>query len=193
MKIAIYGGSFDYFHKGHFEIIKRLSKDYDIVLVIPTTIRYYKKNTQMFSFNERFETVVEKTKKLPNVKVLDIERNVDSDWRFINSLLKIKEIYGDNDYYVAMGSDSFQNFESWCSYETILNEVKNLVVFRRPGYEKDFPNVKHIYIEDMDMNISSTALRAKLKETIEEIDLDEMIDDLSFCKGYEDFLDNYNY
>ena len=57
MKIAIYGLSADPFHNGHFEIIKRLSKTFDKVIVVPTTIRYYKANAQMFSFDERFRVV----------------------------------------------------------------------------------------------------------------------------------------
>ena len=46
-KIAIYGLSADPLHKGHLEIIKYLSEHFDKVIVVPTTVRYYKKNIQM--------------------------------------------------------------------------------------------------------------------------------------------------
>ena len=196
-QIAIYGGSFDPIHNAHTEIIKRLSGEYDVVVVIPTTIRYYKENKQMFSFSARFNSVVEKTKTFANVKVLDIERSVSDNWRFINSLLAVKKIYGEeNEYFLAMGSDSFQKFKTWCSWENIVKEVSSIIVFHRPGFEeKDFPSgIKFEYIKDMDMNISSTYLREQLRNYLSEAeDFDMMIDDLLFCKGYEEYLEDYHY
>lgn len=196
MKIAIYGGTFDIMHVGHKEIIKRLSEKFDKVIVVPTTIRYYKANAQMFSFEERYRVVKSFCDSFDNVEVSDLERTVDSGWRFIDTLrkltsCKIMKSLDEYEYYVAMGSDSFQKFETWCDYEEILKRAK-LLVFRRPGYEDNFPNIPHEYIEDIDINVSSTELREKLRKEIYE-DFDEMIDDLSFCKGYEDLIENYKY
>ena len=196
MRIAIYGGSFDPCHEGHIEIIKRLSEKFDKVIVVPTTIRYYKKNTQMFSFNERFERVKQLCAEFKNVEVSDIERDVGDSWRFVDTLRKISSgktmsSLDDYDYYVAMGSDSFQKFKTWCDYKEILKRAK-LLVFRRPGFEDNFPNIPHKYIDDIDIDISSTKLRKKLRKEIYE-DFDEMIDDLSFCKDYEDLIENYKY
>lgn len=196
MKIAVFGLTGDPVHSGHLEIIERLSKTYDLVVVIPTTIRYYKENKQMFSFSKRFDEIEKKTSKFANVKVSDIERDAPQDWRFINSLIKtIQEFGNDNEYYLAMGSDSFQNFKSWCAWEKITDLVKSIVVFHRPGYEKEkFPTgINYTYVENMNNPISSTALREKIEEKIEEIDLDEMMDDLLFCKGYEEYLEDYHY
>lgn len=189
MKVCIMGGSFDPLHKGHLEIIKRLSNMFDKVLVVPTTIRYYKKNLQMFSFNERFENVKNHTSSFKNVEVSDVERSVDENWRFINTLDALIE--DGNEYFIAMGSDSFQKFETWCDYEKILEKAK-LIVFKRPNYETNFPNIEHTYIDDIDIDISSTTIRNKIKNYIEEFDFDVFIDDLSFTKGFEDELD-YNY
>ena len=88
-KIAIYGLSADPLHKGHLEIIKYLSEHFDKVIVVPTTVRYYKKNIQMFSFNERFETVKRKCECFKNVEVDDIERNAPDSWRYIDTLRKL--------------------------------------------------------------------------------------------------------
>ena len=198
-KLVVFGLTADPFHKGHLEIIKNLSKRFDKVVVVPTTIRYYKKNVQMFSFNERYNSILEaiSNNNLQNAVVSDLERNVPDTWRFVDSLMEIKKTFGQEDYeyYVAMGSDSFQKFETWCNYQTILDNVESLVVFKRPGYEDSFPqNIKYIYIEDINLDISSTMLRERIKEYVNDInDFDTMIDDITFIDGFENELDNIEY
>lgn len=186
-KVAIYGGSFDPWHSAHYEIVKRLSEKFDKVIVVPTTIRYYKKNENMFSFNYRYEQVKKAVSKFSNVEVSDIERDVDYDWRFLDTLRtitsgKFMKSVDDYKYYVAIGSDSFINFKTWFAWEEILKRA-SLVVFHRPGYEKEsFPNdIPYEYIEDMDMNISSTQLRQKLNEEISAEDFEDFLSDVGWA------------
>jgi len=162
MKIVLFGGTFDPWTSAHQEITERLSKLYDRVLIIPTAIRYYKYNQQMFSFSQRLSDARLHIKDFKNVKVLDLEKNIDDDWRFIDSLEAVRRMYGiENEYFVAIGSDSLQKFTRWSSWEKIL-ELSKLVVFNRPGYEKDFPNIPFDFLP-MDNPISSTEIRNKIK------------------------------
>ncbi len=163
MKFVIFGGSFDPWTSAHQEITERLSACYDRVLVIPTAVRYYKANTQMFTFDQRFEAAAEKTASLGNVSISDIERNVDGSWRFVNTLEKVIERNGkENEYFVAIGSDSLQNFTTWYQWEKIL-ELSKLVVFNRPGYTGGFPDIPYKYLP-MENRISSTEIRKKIFE-----------------------------
>lgn len=190
-KIAIYGLSADPLHKGHLEIIKYLSEHFDKVIVVPTTVRYYKKNIQMFSFNERFETVKRKCECFKNVEVDDIERNAPDSWRYIDTLRKlssgrIKKSLDEYQYYTVMGSDSWQNFTTWESYEEILKRSK-ILVFKRPGYEDNFPDLPFEYV-DMNVDISSTEIREKMRKSFEEFLFDDILDE-SFTKGFEELLE----
>ena len=189
-KIAIYGLSADPLHKGHLEIIKYLSEHFDKVIVVPTTVRYYKKNIQMFSFNERFETVKRKCECFKNVEVDDIERNAPDSWRYIDTLRKLSsgkivKSLDECQYYTVMGSDSWQNFTTWESYEEILKRSK-ILVFKRPGYEDNFPDLPFEYV-DMNIDISSTEIREKMRKSFEEFLFDDMLDE-SFTKGFEDLI-----
>ena len=189
-KIAIYGLSADPLHKGHLEIIKYLSEHFDKVIVVPTTVRYYKKNIQMFSFNERFETVKKKCECFKNVEVDDIERNAPDSWRYIDTLRKLSsgkivKSLDECQYYTVMGSDSWQNFTTWESYEEILKRSK-ILVFKRPGYEDNFPDLPFEYV-DMNIDISSTEIREKMRKSFEEFLFDDMLDE-SFTKGFEDLI-----
>ena len=190
-KIAIYGLSADPLHKGHLEIIKYLSEHFDKVIVVPTTVRYYKKNIQMFSFNERFEVVKRKCERFKNVEVDDIERNAPDSWRYIDTLRKLSsgkivKSLDECQYYTVMGSDSWQNFTTWESYEEILKRSK-ILVFKRPGYEDNFPDLPFEYV-DMNVDISSTEIREKMRKSFEEFLFDDILDE-SFTKGFEELLE----
>lgn len=190
-KIAIYGLSADPLHKGHLEIIKYLSEHFDKVIVVPTTVRYYKKNIQMFSFNERFEVVKRKCECFKNVEVDDIERNAPDSWRYIDTLRKLSggkivKSLDECQYYTVMGSDSWQNFTTWESYEEILKRSK-ILVFKRPGYEDNFPDLPFEYV-DMNVDISSTEIREKMRKSFEEFLFDDILDE-SFTKGFEELLE----
>ena len=77
----------------HMEIIERLSKKFDKVIVVPTNVNYYKNykghDRAMFSFTERYDTLVEKCKNLENVEINNVERDVVEGWRFIHTLKKL--------------------------------------------------------------------------------------------------------
>lgn len=178
--IAIYGGTFDPIHSAHLEIIETLSRDFDKVIIIPTTIRYYKNNSGMFSFNERFENVKKKVADMENVIVSDIERFVDIDWRFIDTLKSIKKLYGKADYIVAMGADSFIKFPTWAQYEEIT-KMASIVVFGRPGCRiQDFPPISYLRYYDMSNNASSTEIRKKLSTLLNDTDFDDFMSDIGF-------------
>ena len=162
MRIVLFGGTFDPWTSAHQEIAERLSRLYDRVIVLPTDIRYYKHNNQMFSFEERLSAAKSHVRGLKNVRVLDLEHNIDDDWRFIDTLEAVRRIYGlEHDYFVAIGSDSLQRFTSWTSWQKIL-EGARLVVFNRPGYNNRLPRLPFEYLP-MDNDISSTQVRQELR------------------------------
>lgn len=92
--------------------------------------------------------------------------------------------------YIAMGSDSLQNFKTWSNWENIL-KISKLIVFNRPGYTSNFPtDINYEYVE-MNNDASSTKVRKNLlalmshfEEKIEEDDFDIWIDDITWAKDY---------
>ena len=193
----------------HMEIIERLSKKFDKVIVVPTNVNYYKNykghDRAMFSFTERYDTLVEKCKNLENVEINNVERDAVEGWRFIHTLKKLMGYtitYDDyekiksqleeakEEWYVAMGSDSLQNFKTWSEWENIIKLAK-LVVFNRPGYTDNFPtDIEYEYLE-MNNDISSTKVRKnllslidKFEDRIEEDDFDIWVDDMTWGKEY---------
>ncbi|MCR5062996.1 MAG: nicotinate-nicotinamide nucleotide adenylyltransferase [Treponema sp.] len=158
MTIAIFGGTFDPWSSAHQEISERLAKKYDKVFVVPTNVSYYRSNEKMYSFDERVELAEKSLRNIDNVEILTIERSVGKDWRYIDTLKEIVKTYGnENQYFTAIGSDSLQKFTTWTKYEDILN-LSKLIVFNRPKYTTDFPDIEYEYLP-MENPISSTQLR----------------------------------
>ena len=70
MRIALFPGSFDPFHNGHFEVVERASKLFDTVVV--AAMRNPQKATALFDLDERKELIERSTSDLPNVKILGL-------------------------------------------------------------------------------------------------------------------------
>ena len=164
MKIVLFGGTFDPWTSAHQEIAETLSRLYDRVIVIPTDIKYYKENEQMFSFEERICEARSKVQNLQNVRIIDLEKNIDNNWRFVNTLDAVRRMYGqEHEYFVAIGSDSLQKFTTWTKWQEILEKSK-LLVFNRPGYTQNFPDIPFEYLP-MENPVSSTQLREELRNS----------------------------
>ena len=174
-KIVLYGGSFNPLHSAHLEIIDYLSKHYDLVVIIPTNVTYYKDADPMFSFEERYKAIKDKISVFNNVVISTVEKNIPKTWRFIDTLkymVKYHVLYKDEDIdkisediknvdtqiYLAIGSDSLLTFKTWYAWQDILKLAK-LVVFNRPGYTENLPrDIEYEYIP-MNNPESSTRLR----------------------------------
>lgn len=151
--VVIFGGTFDPFHQGHFEIVKSLSKEFDKVLVIPTNVSYYK-NHKITDFKTRFDNVKKQLKTFSNVEVSDIERtNITQS--FYDVLKIISKEY--TNISLALGSDEYNMLDTWKNYKEILKLAK-LVVITRPNYEINYKFIINKII-NLNMNISSTQLR----------------------------------
>ena len=101
---------------------------------------------------------------------------------------KVIELYGnENEYSVAIGSDSLQKFTTWHKWEEILN-LSKLVVFNRPGYTEDFPAIPYEYLQ-MENEVSSSALRQKLTRFFSDEDFENLLDEDWLLNGQRNLED----
>jgi nicotinate-nucleotide adenylyltransferase len=174
MKIAIFGGSFDPIHKGHLEIIGKLFDDFnmDKVIVIPTNVSYYKKNKAMFTYDKKIEIcklVINNDKKLNglNIEVSDIERTIKDDEGFAHTILRLKDIYPNDELFTVIGSDSYNYLNTWRKYELIPQNSK-IIVAKRPENEISTSVGIDYLVLEMNNENSSTEIRKKIIELILE-------------------------
>lgn len=162
MKIGVYVGSFDPFHKGHEDITNYiLNNNYvDKVIIIPT-LSYWDK-----SIKTTLEDRIEMIKLLENER---IEVNCDlNNYQYTYEIMnELKKRYNNSSLYLVIGADSLISFNKWKEVNKILKN--NILVIPRNNidvykYINEYSEKnKFIVVSDFKKrDVSSTMIRDKL-------------------------------
>ena len=161
--IALFGGSFDPPHIGHQAIIKALLdiKYIDKIIVMPTFLNPFKE--QSFASPElRLEWLYELFEGLKKVKISDYEIREEKKVPTIKSVKHLLKTY--KKVYLVIGADNLLTLDKWQNY----SELKELVTFIVAS--RDNIKIPQEFITlNIDINISSTQIRKKMKNRIDKI------------------------
>jgi len=160
-KIAIFGGTFDPIHKGHFyaaEIaIKKLSLDKLIIIVAKDQWR--RKNKIQAKPNQRLEMVnlaineekFDSKTRLLNyenkfiIQASDIDIKREGKTYTIDTINEIQSLHGEkHSYFFLIGADVALDIHNWKNFNDINNLV-NIVVVNRKIQENIMPKIKERY------------------------------------------------
>lgn len=190
-RIGIFGGTFNPIHTGHINSLVEVQQKMklDEIKVIPAYQSPGRELIQSPSPDQRFEMVELGLK--GQYDFIDIDsremqrQGVSYTIDTINSLLE-EDSKGEHEFFLILGLDQFSAFDSWKSYESILEKV-HLIVTSRLGYHfplshKDFSESLQEKISEFDgyqcllktgkwihfvrlndIDISSTEVRKRLK------------------------------
>jgi len=171
-KIVIYRGLFDPLHNAHKAIIAELYNRFDEIYIVPAK----HKLNMMFSDNARLSFINDFVNKCyPNLNKIhvindELKDETDELSKMFNLVNHIRSKYLnkdlENEIYLSIGLDEYENLKNWYKYEDLLKIVK-LIVFNRG--ELKFNRL----LEDADTdimtleihgfeNISSTKIRNEI-------------------------------
>jgi len=193
-KIAFYGGSFDPFHNGHLTIAKKLTEIFQLneFVFVPAFHAPHKKDKKPTSAFHRFAMLCLATNDEAKIKVSKMEIDAPEKPYTFETLTKLKNELIDAEIFFVLGADSWEEITTWREWETVLT-LTNVIVVTRPGYEIGFSHVteeirkrivdlrgssqqenkgqrtkdkgQKIFVTDaVQLNISSTAIRQKIRE-----------------------------
>lgn len=169
MKIGIFGGSFNPFHKGHLEIIKNTHKIYkfDKLYVIPTFSTPNKTFLiEKVDAKHRYKMIKKaiKKEKLNYVKVSKIEIKEKMSSYTFNTLKQLQRKHMNDKLYLIIGEDNYQTFDSWYKSSQILDIVENVLVYRRDNKSNIArnENPKFVDLENIIYRVSSTKILSEL-------------------------------
>ena len=166
MKIGLFFGSFNPVHIGHKVIASYLVDftDLDKVMFVVSPQNPLKQKISLLDQYHRLQIIRAEIEDNSKLEVSDIEFDMPKPSYTIDTLVRLKEKYPDNNYSIIMGSDNLQNFHNWKNYEQILEDY-SVYVYPRPGYEISGSHKNIHIIEGVpQMEISSSFIRKSIKE-----------------------------
>ena len=140
MKIAIYLGSFNPFHVGHFAVVFKAIRNFkvDKVIVVPTMQNPWKTENPI-SIDDRIK-IIEETMKLGNswlgsyvdgrYIIDDIEKSLIPPYYSYATLHALKNKYCNDEIFILCGEDTIEDIPNWMHGGEILKDYNFLICDR---------------------------------------------------------------
>lgn len=172
--IAVFGGTFNPIHIGHFEMLNELNSlgFIDKIIILPSKIPPHKEVDFLALPAHRLNMCYILSKMFPKALVSDLELKREGKSYTVDTIAELKRIYPDAKLYFAVGGDMLCSFNTWkdyaeiikntaiisfdrgnCDYDSLISSADNL---RKQGAEI-------IILEKEITNISSTYIRQNIQ------------------------------
>lgn len=164
MRLGVFGGSFDPIHVGHL-IIAEYAREFmklDKVIFIPVGNPSHREN-KLESNYHRYNMVKMAIKNNKNFEISDIEMRDGKINYTYDTLMELKKIYMDSDFFEIIGEDSADYLHKWKNYEELLENC-NFLIFKREGFNYLSENSNVILMDSPKISLSATLIRDRLKE-----------------------------
>jgi nicotinate-nucleotide adenylyltransferase len=173
-RIGVFGGSFDPVHIGHLLVAETAIEQLALsrVLFMPTNIQPFKQDVNVTPADDRVRMLRLATKSNPRFAVSTIETDRAGVSYTIDSLHTLRERTG-NEIVFLLGADMLKMIGQWSRASELLSEF-SLAVGLRPGTNREEVTAHAetlraqygtviTFLDNIPINISSTALRARMK------------------------------
>ena len=174
-KIAIFGGTFNPLHIGHYEMLSCIcALDFiDKVLVMPDKIPPHKKCDYIADDVHRQNMCALVCDDFIKAEPCFIEFERDGKSYTVDTLKRLKQNYPNDDFFVVIGGDMLSTLDTWYNWQELLS-LTSFIAFRREGLN-DFDasllrltnhGAEIFVVDDKITEISSTMLRKEIKKDL---------------------------
>jgi nicotinate-nucleotide adenylyltransferase len=177
-KIGILGGTFDPVHEGHLELagFAKEAAGLSSVIFMPAYIQPFKQGKQTASSDDRKKMLEFSIRGIPGFQMSSYELDREEISYTYDTLTACKDYFPKAELFFISGSDSYFNIENWYKGKELLRNF-SYIVGRREGKELSLINRKAgelrerygtetIIIEKCIRTVSSTMIRARIKESL---------------------------
>ena len=135
MRIAILGGTFDPIHNGHLAAAQSVAETFQVdeLHFVPAFTPPHKAALGLTSPFHRFAMVALATISVERFRTSTIEVDALQKRYTVETLEAMKKSYPGADLLFIIGTDMFQEIESWRNYRRLF-EMAHLVIVNRPGF-----------------------------------------------------------
>lgn len=136
MWTAVFGGTFNPFHIGHYEILEDLQNDPDIeeIFLMPDKIPPHKVCDFMAEDEIRIEMCRIVANRFSKARLCLIEFEREGKSYSYDTVRLLKERYPNKNFAFVCGADMLVSFDRWYKYKELMTEV-DFIVFPRSDTE----------------------------------------------------------
>lgn len=168
---ALFGGTFNPFHNGHYEMLRALQDDDNIeeIWLMPDKIPPHKDCDYLPSDSDRISMCELIAKEFSKASVSSVEFEREGRSYSYDTVVELKKKYTDKNFIFVCGGDMFVYFPKWYRYLDLMKLIP-FYVFTRVGTAdsefnacvKEFENLgMKIFLNSTPIpNISSTEFRS---------------------------------
>ena len=135
---AIFGGTFNPFHIGHYEMLKALQNDENIdeIWIMPDKIPPHKVCDFLANDDDRIEMcrIVAEEFSKANLCLVEFEREGKS--YTYDTVVNLKKDYPQKKFVFVCGGDMLVFFDKWYRYEELMKLI-GFIVFKRTNTDND--------------------------------------------------------
>ena len=135
MRIAILGGTFDPIHNGHLAAAQSVAETFQVdeLHFVPAFTPPHKASRGITSPFHRFAMVALATVSIERCRTSTIEVDALEKRYTVETLESMRKTNPGADLLFIIGTDMYQEIESWKNYRRLF-ELANLVIVNRPGF-----------------------------------------------------------
>jgi nicotinate-nucleotide adenylyltransferase len=135
MRIAILGGTFDPIHNGHLAAARSVAETFQVdeVHFVPAFSPPHKQSRGITSPFHRFAMVALATDPFDRFRTSTIEVDALEKRYTVETLDAMKNAYPDSVFLFIVGTDMYQEIETWKNFRRLF-ELAHLVIVNRPGF-----------------------------------------------------------
>ncbi len=173
--IAIFGGTFNPFHIGHYEMLNIICNlsFIDKVFVMPDKIPPHKKFDDIVEDIHRQNMCKIVCDDFSKAELCLIEFERDGKSYTVDTIKQFKNKYPNDNFFFVIGGDMLSTLDTWYNWQELI-ELTSFIAFKRQGildFDTAYNRLTNFgaeikIIETQITNISSTELRKKIDKNL---------------------------
>lgn len=163
-RICLFGGTFDPIHAAHLRIAKEAMKRLalDRVVFIPAANPPHKPKAGLTPYEHRFRMVELACLPYPAFAASRLEAGKERSYT-VNTVERFRRELGPSDrLFFLIGSDAFNELETWKRWQELVT-LTEFIVVSRPGGQYYVPEGARIHrLDGLELPVSSSTIRERL-------------------------------